>query len=102
MSVHNTCVYIRRQSLGSAIPVPIVPVQVESRQVYVSHGGRLAGQGRTGQGMCQSCGILNERGHAGSGLFLLGCGQGVAPVRGAGHDIAGDLEDEREDGTGGH
>lgn len=53
VSVHNTCVYIQRQSLGSTVPAPIVPVQVESRQVYVSpwwETGR-AGQGMTGQGV---------------------------------------------------
>lgn len=85
MSVHNTCVYIRRQSLGPAIPVPIVPVQVESRWVYVSprwetdRAGAGAGQDWA-RGVCLSCGILNERGRTGSGPILPGCGQGVAPI----------------------
>lgn len=76
------CIH-REAERGSIVPAPIAPVQVESRQVYPSpwwETGR-AGQDRTGQGgVCQSCGILNERGHTGSGLFLPGCGQDVAPV----------------------
>lgn len=81
VSVHNTCVYIRRQSMGSIVPAPIAPVQVESRQVYVNPWWEA---GRAGQdwarGVCQPCGILNERGHTGSGPFLPGCRQGVAPA----------------------
>lgn len=55
VSVHNTCVYIRRQSLGSAIPVPIVPVQVESRQVYVSPWWEA---GRAGQDWARDVSIM--------------------------------------------
>lgn len=70
--------------MGSIVPVPTAPVQVESRQVYVCKPvvEVVAGQGRAGLGKgCVSV-MWNsdERGHTGSGPFLPDCGQDVAPV----------------------
>lgn len=66
MCVHSMCVYIRRLSLASVIPVPSMSVQTGMSAC----GERLAGQDWA-KGVCQSCEVLNERGHAGSGGLSL-------------------------------
>lgn len=75
----HVCIH-SETGLGLRHPCPKYVCADGGQTAMSACGERLAGQDWA-KGMCQLCGVLNERGHAGSGgLSLLAAAHGMASV----------------------